>query len=60
YVKVQNELKTLQVESEDLNYILDQSKELNLHANAIRNKRHELIKENHKRSFKNYEEVMKR
>ncbi|CAI2176787.1 5575_t:CDS:2, partial [Funneliformis geosporum] len=39
-----------------LNYVLDCSKELNLHANTIGNKRHELIKENHKRSFEDYED----
>ncbi|CAG8553276.1 6562_t:CDS:2 [Scutellospora calospora] len=37
--KAQNELKTLQVETEDLSYILDRSRELNLHANIIGNKR---------------------
>ncbi|CAG8666476.1 1525_t:CDS:2, partial [Dentiscutata heterogama] len=39
HAKMQNELKTLQVEAEDLNYVLDRKKELNLHANIIGSKR---------------------
>ncbi|CAG8556583.1 1286_t:CDS:2 [Acaulospora morrowiae] len=38
-VKAQNELKTLQIENEDLSYVLDRSKELNLHASMIGNRR---------------------
>ncbi|CAJ0899151.1 14344_t:CDS:2, partial [Entrophospora sp. SA101] len=39
YIKAQNELKTLRIETEDLNYILGQGKELDLHASIIGNKR---------------------
>ncbi|CAI2171438.1 10619_t:CDS:2 [Funneliformis geosporum] len=57
-VKFWDDRKT-QILQKDLQYFKVQNelnKELNLHANTIGNKRHELIKENHKRSFEDYED----
>ncbi|CAI2181429.1 10216_t:CDS:2, partial [Funneliformis geosporum] len=48
HIKVQNEIKTLQIESEDI------SKELNMHANTIGSKRYEFILGSHKCSSENY------
>ncbi|CAG8810994.1 8465_t:CDS:2, partial [Dentiscutata erythropus] len=41
--KVQNELKTLQIETENLDYALNRGKELDLHANIIGNKRKSIL-----------------
>ncbi|CAG8458436.1 11160_t:CDS:10 [Paraglomus brasilianum] len=43
HVEFQKQLMLSHIEAEDLNYVLDRSRELNVHSTAIGNRRHELI-----------------
>ncbi|KAF0434227.1 c2h2-type zinc finger transcription factor [Gigaspora margarita] len=52
YIQAQNQLKVLQVDSEDLSYALDRSRELNEHANIIGNKRKLVLEKNGERRTK--------